>query len=140
MKMRAPFFMRWFGKRTISLTVRSPYEGTMHRVASYYLSTGINSDELNDISHEAALSLWAIHGKTICKAVACAWLNGYWSGKLFTGLLGWYIQWHCKPKELFGIVTILLLYGGTSDFINTTRSVRMMKLTTPKLGQETQGS
>ncbi len=140
MKMRAPLFLRWFGKKTIGLTVRSPYEGTMHRVAAYYLSTGIKSEQLNDISHEDALALWAAHGQTICKAVACAWLNGYWAGKLFTKPLAWYILWHCKPQELFNMTTIILLYGGTADFINTTRSVRMMKMTTPTKGQKTQGS
>lgn len=140
MKMRAPFFFRWFGVKTISLTIRSPYEGTMHRVASYYLSTGIKSEQLNDITHEDALALWAAHGKTICKAVACAWLNGYWAGKLFTYPLALYILWHCTPKELFGMTALILLYGGTADFMNITRSVRMMKMTTPKLGQKTQGS
>ncbi len=140
MKMRAPFFLRWIGKKTLSLTVRSPYEGTMHRVAAYYLKTGLKEEQLEDISHEEALSLWVAHGKTICKAIACAWLNGYWSGMLLTKPLAWYIKWHCKPKELFGLVTIILLYGGTADFMSTTRSVRMMKMTSPNLGQKTQGS
>lgn len=140
MKMRTPFFLRWFGIKTLGLTVRSPYEGTMHRVAAYYLSTGLKEAQLVDISHEEALALWVTHGKSMCKAIACAWLNGYWSGLLLTKPLASYILWHCRPKEIFGIVTMLLLYGGTADFINTTRSVRMMKMTSPKLGQETQGS
>jgi hypothetical protein len=139
MKMRAPLLFRLLGKKTISLVVRSPYEGTLHRVSAYYLSTGITADKLEDISTEEAVGLMAAHGKAITKAVAVAWLNGYWSGKLLTTPLAWYMRWHCKPAEICTIALMLLLYGGTSDFINTTRSVRMMKITSPRLGQN-QGS
>ncbi|MAO42161.1 hypothetical protein [Leeuwenhoekiella sp.] len=139
-KVAAPFFLRWFGKRTIALKLTSPYEGTMYRVAAYYLSTGLKDHKLENTSTEEALALMSLHGKSISKAVACAILNGYWSGKLFTRLLAWYLRWHCKPRELFALTTALLIYGGTADFMSTTRSVRKMKLTTPNLGQNNQGS
>jgi hypothetical protein len=143
MKMRAPLFIRWLtlGRvKHLGLTVKSPYEGTMHRVAGYYLRTGITSETLENISHEAALGLMAVHGENITKAVACAWLNGYWAGKLLTRPLAWYMRWHCTPQEIATVAMMLLLYGGTSDFMITTRSVRMMKITAPRLGQTTKGS
>ena len=136
MLIRAPFLLRLIGIKTIGLKVRAPYLGTMYRVAKYYLSTGITSDKLEDVSHEEALALVVAHGHTITKAVACAWLNGYWMSRLFTRPLAWYIRNHCKPKELFTITTMLLIFGGTSDFTDTTRSVRMMKMTAPRMGQE----
>lgn len=139
-KIGAPFFLRWFGKKTIGIRITSPFEGTMFRVSSYYLSTGIKDQQLEDLTTEEALALMSIHGKTICKAVACAILNGYWSGKLFTKPLAWYLRWHCRPRELFALITVLLIYGGTQDFISTTRSVRQMKTTSPNLGQKTKGS
>ncbi|MGY6522011.1 MAG: hypothetical protein ACXIUD_09800 [Mongoliitalea sp.] len=134
--------MRWIGIKTLSLTVTSPYEGTLARVARYYLSTGLRMEELEGISHEQALQLYLTHGKTITKAVACAWLNGYWAGKLLTKPLAWYIRWHAQPREILTIMMLICLYGGVSDFMNITRSVRMMKITTPKheLGQEMKGS
>lgn len=142
LKIRAPFFMRWVGKKTLSLTVTSPYEGTLARVARYYLSTGLTMEELEGISHEQALSILVKHGSVISKAVACAWLNGYWAGKLFTKPLSWYIRWHAKPQEVLSILMLICLYGGVSDFMNITRSVRMMKITSPKdeLGQTMKGS
>lgn len=139
-KIPAPFLLRLFRKKTVSLTLTSPFEGTMHRVASYYLRTGITMDMLEDLTPEEALNLQVKHGKTISKAVAVAILNGYWKGKLFTRVLAWYLRWHLKPTELYALTTTLLIYGGVQDFINTTKSVRKMKLTTPKLGQEVQGS
>lgn len=140
MKMRTPFLCRLIGWKTVSLMIKSPYEGTLHRVASYYLGTGIMNDELDNITVENALALMSIHGKSLTKAVACAWLNGYWSGKLFTNLLASYMRWHCTGREILVITQMILLYAGTSDFINTTRLVRAMKLTAPRMGQQIQGS
>ena len=140
MQLRAPFLFRLFGKRTVGLTVRAPYIGTMIRVSRLYLNTGITDDKLNDISHEEAHALMAVHGVSISKAVACAWLNGYFLGWLFTKLLARYIRNHATAKELMVVTTMLLIYGGVSDFINTTRSVRDMKMTAPMKGQKTQGS
>lgn len=139
-KIPAPFFIRLFGKKNISLLLTSPFEGTMHRVASYYLSTGITSDKLEGITVEEAAQLHAKHGKAISKAVAVAILNGYISGWLFTKILAWYLRWHLTPRVLLTLTTTLIIYGGVQDFINTTKSVRKMTLTTPKVGQKTQGS
>ena len=127
-------------KKTIALTLRSPFEGTMHRVASYYLSTGITMDVIEGLTTEEAIKLHAKHGKTMSKAVAVAILNGYISGKLFTKPLAWYLRWHLKSHELYVLTTTLLIYGGVQDFINTTKSVRKMTLTKPKMGQKTKGS
>ena len=138
-KIVAPWFIRWL-KRSFTVRVGSPYEGTLLRVARYYLSTGLDSQKLDDLSVEDALVLMSLNGKAISKAVACAILNGYLSGKLFTRPLAWYLRWHLKPKELFALTTALLVYGGTEDFINTTRLVREMKATTPNLGQKKKGS
>ena len=140
MKMRAPRILRWFGKKTISLVVTSPYLGTMMEVSRHYLATGLTSDQLEDVTHEQALSLMAAHGKSICRAVASAWLNGKYSIRLFAGLLSRYMMWHCKPVEILTVLQMILIYGGTKDFMNTTRSVRLLKATTPSLGHQTKGS
>lgn len=142
LQMRAPFFLRWLGKKTISLIVTSPYDGTLARVAKYYLSTGLTIEQLTNITHEQALLIQLRHGKAINKAVAVGWLNGFLSGWLFVRPLAWYIRWHCKPQHIQTVAVMLLLYGGVSDFMGTTRSVRMMKITTPKaeLGQLMKGS
>lgn len=137
-KIPAPFFIRWF-RKTITLTLSSPFEGTMHRVSSYYLSTGMTMELLEGLTTEEALKLQLKHGKTISKAVAVAILNGYWSGMILTKPLAWYLRWHLKANELYVLTTTLLIFGGVQDFMNTTRSVRKMKLTTPKMGQS-QGS
>lgn len=135
-KIPAPWCIRWL-KKTLVMRLTSPFEGTMLRVSRYYLSTGLTDAKLENVTTEQALVLMAVHGKAISKAVACAILNGFLKGKFFTRPLAWYLRWNLKPQELFALTTALLLYGGTADFMNTTRLVRQMKATTPNLGQKT---
>jgi len=139
-KVPAPLLFRMVGVKHISLKLTSPFEGTLHRVASYYLSTGITLEEIEQATAEKALEIMAVHGKPLNKAVASAILNGYWAGKLFTKPLAWYLRWHCRPLEIFALLSLVILHGGVADFMNTTRSVRLMKLTAPNLGQATKGS
>lgn len=138
-KIPAPWFIRWLKKSWV-VVLTSPFEGTMLRVATYYLSTGLKDEKLENITTEETLHLMAVHGKAISRAVACAILNGYWKGKLFTRPFAWYLRWNLTAQEMFGLTTALILYGGTADFMNTTRLVRKMKTTTPNLGHKTQGS
>lgn len=139
-KIGAPFFLKWLGKKTLTVKLTSPYYGTMMRFSAYYLSTGIKDEQLEELSTEEAIALMKLHGKTISKAVACALLNGYLKGKLFTRIYAWYLREHCKPRELFALAHAILIYGGAEDFMSTTRSVRDMKITSPKLGHKEKGS
>ncbi len=82
-KIAAPRFIRW-AKKTISLKVGSPYQGTLLRISSYYCGMGIQDNKLENLTVEEALLLMKVHGVALSKAVACAVLNGYWSGRLFT--------------------------------------------------------
>ncbi|NJB36390.1 hypothetical protein [Croceivirga sp. JEA036] len=138
-KIAAPFFIRWL-KKSVTITVTAPYYGTLLRISAYYLSTGLKDEKLDQLSVEESLQIMAVHGTTIAKAVACAMLNGNWSGRLFTKPLAWYLKWHCKPAELLALTSALLVYGGSADFMSTTRLVRSLKVTTPNLGQTPQGS
>jgi hypothetical protein len=140
LKMRSPFFLRWIGIPYLYLTITSPYEGTLMRVARYYLGTGISLENITDSTAEEALSIMSVHGKAIEKAVATAWLNGYWAGMIFTRPLAWYIRWHCTAQEVMTVAGLILLYGGVKDFMTTTRSVHYLKVTEPNLGQKTKGS
>lgn len=140
-KARAPLLFRLIGIKRITLTLRMPFAGTLHRVAAYYLKTGITVAQLEDVAAEEALELMVKHGDNIRKAVACALLNGYWSGLLFTRPLAWYLKWGLHDKTIFRILNLLIAFGGLADFMNTTRYIRGMMITAPNLGQKkTKGS
>src|SRR5690606_18719072 len=136
----APLLLRILGVRRIRLTLRMPYAGTLQRVAEYYLRTGLPAEKLSGITTEEALAIMAVHGKSIRRAVACALLNGWLSGWLLTPLMAWYIKWHMKEEYICALMDMLITSGGVADFMTTTRLIRSMKITAPKLGQKTKGS
>lgn len=140
--IKAPLLLRIFGKRTVKLKLYQPTSGTMSRVAVEYLKTGISKKHLDDITPEQALLLLANHGISIHRAVATAILGGYISGFLFTRILAFYLRENLLEEEISGIMDTLIAYGGLSHFMNTTRSVRLMKMKMmmPMMGHENQGS
>src|SRR5690606_8493094 len=81
-KARAPLLLRLVGIKRITLTLRHPTAGTLMRVASYYLRTGLTLEKLDGLKAEEALSVMAVHGTSLRRAVATALLNGWISGWL----------------------------------------------------------
>ncbi len=148
----APFLFQWFGKKTISITLKRLRLGTL-----LYISELIPIDELKEPkklkerekvinamgSELTSLKLSYIreNGKEVCKAIACGLLNSKWKIKLFSNLLANYLKWKCTTDELQELALWLLAYGRAESFMNTTKLLRTMKMTTPKnLGQTTKRS
>jgi len=141
MKVRAPFWLRLLGRKHLSITISAPYEGTLLRIASYFLSTGLKPEDIEAPNIMQCLLILQEHGKAISRAVAAGWLNSYWLGKLFIRPAAFWLRWNCKSEELLTIAYLLLANGGISAFIDTIRLIRQTKITTPKhLSQATKGS
>jgi len=136
----APFFLRWFGKKEFSFSVKRPRYGTGLRISSYYIGTEIADEQLDNLTTYGSLLLYRDHGQVICKIVACGILNSWASGYLFTKVLAWYLSWNCTEERLCAIADFLVVFGIAKPFMNTIRSVRMLVITNPNLGQMTQGS
>lgn len=139
-KARAPLLLRLVFIRRISIKLRNPTAGTLMRVAAHYLRTGLDSRKLDDLSAEQAMAIMAVHGPALRKAVAVAVLNGWISGWLLARPVAWYLKWHLTDREICTMMNLLVAYGGTRDFIDTTRYIRAMKITSPNLGQKKKGS
>ena len=134
-KVRAPLFLRLIGIKTLPITLRKLYAGTLFRVSAIYLSTGISTEDLKETSTEHALELMQKHGDAIYQAVACALINSKLLGRLFTKPLASYLKENLTMRETQVLLELCLLYNGVSDFMNTTRLVRALKITDPNLGQ-----
>jgi hypothetical protein len=141
-KVRAPLFLRLIGIKSIPITLRKLYAGTLFRVSAIYLSTGITAEDLKETSTEHALELMHKHGDAIYQAVACALINSKLLGRLFTKWLARYLKENLTLRETLLLLEICLVYNGVADFMNTTRLVRALKITDPNLGQKenTKGS
>lgn len=139
-KARAPLLLRLIFIRSVNVKLRNPTAGTMMRVAAQYLRTGLDSHKLDELSAEQAMAIMAVHGKALRKAVAAAVLNGWIRGWVLTKPVAWYLKWHLTDREICTMMNLLITYGGTRDFIDTTRYIRAMKITSPNLGQKKKGS
>lgn len=139
-KARAPLLLRLVGIKRITLRLRQPMSGTMLRVSSYYLRTGITSEQLDNVTTEQAMAIMAVHGKSIRRAVATAIINDWLLGRWFVRPVAWYLQWHLSEETICTLMDILVTYGGLKPFMTTTRYIRGMRLTSPNLGQKKKGS
>ena len=135
--INAPFFIRWFGKKEIYPKVTAPYYGTQLRVSSYFASTGLTVEALENISLADANIVFAKHGKVVSKIIACSLLNGRFSGWLFTRLLASYLRWNCKAQLMLDVTFYLIVLGNTRDFLNIIRSAQSLTITAPNLSQPT---
>jgi hypothetical protein len=132
---KAPFFLRWFGKKNIRFKVYRPYYGTGLRISSYYLSTGITDQQLESTTAYSALVLHSKEGKVISKIVACGILNDWFLGFMFTGILAWYLREYCTEERMCAMSDFLIVFGTTKPFMNTIRSVHKLVITAPNLSQ-----
>lgn len=132
-KVRTPLLF------SVTLKLRHPTAGTLHRVASYYLRSGITQQMLESVSVEDALMLMVKSKRMIYRAVAAGIINSFWLGVLIRPLAFW-LSWGMNTKMVISLLNILIVHGGLEDFMSTTRLIRQMKLTAPNLGQKTKGS
>lgn len=132
-KVRTPLLFK------VTLCLRHPTGGTLHRVASYYLRSGITQKSLETISVEEALSLMVNGKKMIYRGVAAAIINSWFFAFMIRPLAFW-LTWGMDTKTAVTLMNILILHGGLQDFMSTTRLIRDTKLTAPNLGQKIKGS
>lgn len=139
-RVRAPFFMRVFGKRKVVVTLREPTGGALSRMGYWYLQCQLPMEQLQEISVEDALLFKVKYGKNIYRALACLFLV---DKRLTWLLLESYSKWLSESitvKDALSLLQLSILHGGLKDFMTTTRLVRAKMITPPKLGHPTKMS
>jgi hypothetical protein len=86
-RVTAPLLFKLFKKSAFHLVIVAPNMGTLIRISELYLSTGLTNEDLDKLNDESSHDLIVRHSHTLNKIIACAWLRGYWRGKLFTGIV-----------------------------------------------------
>jgi len=133
-KARAPLLLRLFGKKTITLTLRVPTGGSLFRMGIWFFKCNLSAEQLEKIAVEDALYFRIKHGKNIYKALACLFIGN----KLLTAIfLKPYSSWLMEcltDKEALMLLNTVILHGGLKDFMDTTRSLKKMTITEPRLG------
>ena len=136
--IRAPFFFRCFGVKT--LRIYQPSLGNKLRINRLYLSTGITDAQLKETTQMEADRLMNQHAYTHARMLAIGMMKGLFLPWILNRVLGLWLKWNLSPQKIFKYSEMLVVFSGTSAFMNTTRLFRGMKITEPNLGQKPQGS
>lgn len=127
-KVKAPLFVRWFGKKTLSFVVTVPTVRTLVKIAD--VSLNIDVDLNKEINLQQATTAVKQHGKRMSKIVALAILNS----PVKNWRLGWlsrHLYKNMSATEMYYLYQMIMLYGGYEDFINTIRFTQATRITKP---------
>ncbi len=124
----APFFLRIFGKKSLSFTLTLPTLYTLMQIADECLK--IEQDVTAELNTHEAMKLLANDGKRVRKIVAMALLN---SSKWLwlSGWLGKQLSKCLKSEDMLQLYQLIVLHGGLEDFLNTIRLIRQTRITKP---------
>lgn len=104
-----PVKTRWFGIG--KLVMRRPTLGAMMRIARLYGVLGVSVADLEKKSVEEQMAFVAEHGRTISRLVACAVCSGQIAGRMFNGVVAWWLRWNVHPAFL--LQAMLLFVKGS---------------------------
>ncbi|WP_115171340.1 hypothetical protein [Sphingobacterium spiritivorum] len=130
-QITAPLLFRLFRKKNIALSVYQPSLGNKIRISALYLKMGIKEAELQETTHENAEALLVKYSHTLLRIVAICMFKGCFWPWLLNRPVAVYLKWKLTPQRLFALVHLIVLFSGTTDFMNTIRSVKTMKVTEP---------
>jgi len=139
-KVRAPLFLRIFGKRTVVLTLWVPMGGSLMRMGEWFLRCQLPMEKLESISLEDALSFNVRYGKYIYNALACLFIGNKHLTSIFLKPYSRWLRESMTVPEALTLLQLAILHGGLEDFMNTTRLIRGKMLTPSKLGPKTKRS
>ena len=127
----APLLFRLFGKKKLSFYLYQPSLGNKVRISSLYLKMGITEAELQETTLENAEALLIKHSTTLLRIVAICMFKGCFWPWLLNRPMAYYLKWKINPQRLFALAQIIRSFSGTTDFMNTIRSAKKMKITEP---------
>lgn len=125
--VRAPLFLRIFGKKELALTMYQPTARTLLKIAHAYLDI-IPIEE--DVELATMIRYYAEHSKKVHRVISLGFLNSprkYWR----TNILAWYLARTLTEQHFLYLFQLLILHGGVEDFLSTIRLIEQTRITKP---------
>lgn len=138
--LRTPLLLRLLGIKKIKWVLTAPRGGSYLRMGAQYLKCQLSIDKLEEVSIENAMLFQVRYAKYIYRALACLYLATPIKTKLFMKPVAWLLKEALTVKESLTILQMVIIYGGSEDFMITTRYIRGVMITIPHLGQKTKRS
>jgi hypothetical protein len=134
--IKAPWFFRIVGKKTIRIKVKALKYGTLLELSSLYSAMGITEADFKS-QHKMILK----HLKTVCLIAAICILNSKTRIRLFSKPLARFILKRFTANMLLEVMIFIISYSGVTSFLSTIRLIGDLSMTAPKnLSPENQGS
>lgn len=125
--VRAPLFLRIFGKKEIELTMYQPTSRTLLKIAHAYLDIAPVD---GDVKLTSLMKYYVKHSKSVHRVVSLGFLNH--PRKMWrTKILAWYLSRTVSEQHFLYLFQILILHGGVEDFLNTIRLIEETRITKP---------
>ena len=124
----APFFLRLFGKKEISVTVRQPKLGTLIYISKGFVAMNIDLAAIDDGDIAKAYNLVAQHGDRMAYIMAAAILNGKWRIAIFSGIVSRFIKRKLTAKRFAELFMTFTMLSGVQHFTNTIRFLPSMNV------------
>lgn len=110
-----PVKTRWLGGKFV---MRRPTLGAMMRIARLYGELGASVADLEKKSVDEQMAFVAEHGKAISRLVAYAVCSGRIAGRMFNGVVAWWLRWNVHPAFLFQAMLFFVRGSKVRAFCN----------------------
>jgi hypothetical protein len=127
-------FLNIKGKRQRAVAIRRPYMGGLIRMCEQVGRIGVRHEDMKKFTIDENIDFVAKHGKEVSRIVAGAIVRGYFSYKLFSGIVAWWLRWRVHPVFLSEAMFQLVENIDINPFVNTIKLVPM-NLMKPRLSQ-----
>lgn len=142
-RIPAPWLLILFGRKTVRITVKRLYLGTLLHLSTLEGIAPLEPMEVPDDHKQLIADMDATprslpiseiitNAVPVCRAIAACLLNSRIKIALFTKPLGRYLRRSCTPDQLQELAMWLFVYGRTEAFTNTTKFLGKMSMTSSR--------
>lgn len=123
----------------LRVTLKRPYMSGQIEFARTYLSMGVTAEEMAAFDKEAEMRFIAMHGKAVCRMLACALCVGPMR-RLLLRPTAWFIRQCVEPHIMVAAMAKFVSLMGTDHFIPIIRLAERTNPMKPRLSQKQTGS
>jgi len=128
----APFFLRWLGKKTVSLVVKRPSSHTLYTISGMYMEMKKECAQLEAGSIDEAHHLVVTCMIPVSRIIAYGIASSCTPAGIRNRLLAWYLRKHLNTRQITDLISIVISLSGVHDFCNTIRLITGLRMTMPK--------
>lgn len=133
-KVAAPWPLSIF-KRQVMFVIKPLRLGTLLELSRLYAGMDIDTQQPDKDPHALISNI-----PVACRIAAVCMLNSPLKIRMFSGIVARFVRKRLTADQLLEMMLFIVTYSGTASFTSIIRLIGEMKMTTPNLSHENQGS